>query len=291
MPGISASSAYLLAFGYTVLFALCVLAHELGHTAVSLLLRHPVRRVVIFLLGGVSEIEREPGPAARRVPDRGRRARSSRSCSPAAARLRLLRGADTHTMPGVLLLLLSWSNLVVVVFNILPGPAARRRTAAARRASGRCRKSRLTGTSVGAWAGRGVAVAVIAFSLVVGGIGGGVGIATASSAVVLGVYLWFGAGQSLELAEVLRPAAARRAGEAAAARPAGAVPTSRSPRRCAGCGTGSARGLVVVDATTVPRRSSTRRGSTRSPPDQRPWVPLRDGRPPARGRAGPADAG
>ena len=60
VPGISASSAYLLAFGYTVVFALCVLAHELGHTAVSLLLRHPVRRVVIFLLGGVSEIEREP---------------------------------------------------------------------------------------------------------------------------------------------------------------------------------------------------------------------------------------
>ena len=40
-PASSASSAYLLAFGYTVLFALCVLAHELGHTAVSLLLRHP----------------------------------------------------------------------------------------------------------------------------------------------------------------------------------------------------------------------------------------------------------
>ncbi|MEO9133384.1 MAG: site-2 protease family protein, partial [Jatrophihabitantaceae bacterium] len=60
VPTASASSAYLVASLYAVLFALCVLAHELGHTAVALLLHLPVRRVVIFLLGGVSEIERDP---------------------------------------------------------------------------------------------------------------------------------------------------------------------------------------------------------------------------------------
>src|SRR5580704_16213975 len=59
-PSISSGTAHLLAFAFAVLFALCVLAHELGHTAVSLALGLPVRRVVIFLLGGVSEIERDP---------------------------------------------------------------------------------------------------------------------------------------------------------------------------------------------------------------------------------------
>ena len=42
-----------------MLFAACVLAHELGHTAVALALRQPVRRVVIFFLGGVSELGRD----------------------------------------------------------------------------------------------------------------------------------------------------------------------------------------------------------------------------------------
>ncbi len=60
VPDVSASTSYLLAATFAVLFALCVLAHELGHTAVSLALGNPVRRVVIFLLGGVSEIERDP---------------------------------------------------------------------------------------------------------------------------------------------------------------------------------------------------------------------------------------
>ncbi len=53
VPHVSASAAYLLSFVFAVLFALCVLANELGHTAASLALGMPVRRVVIFLLGGV----------------------------------------------------------------------------------------------------------------------------------------------------------------------------------------------------------------------------------------------
>src|SRR5947209_4155309 len=60
LPSISGSTAYLLALTFAVLLAVCVLAHELGHTGTSLVLGLPVRRVVIFLLGGVSEIEHDP---------------------------------------------------------------------------------------------------------------------------------------------------------------------------------------------------------------------------------------
>ena len=42
VPGTSGSIQYLAALLYAVLFALCVLAHELGHTAVSLSLGNPV---------------------------------------------------------------------------------------------------------------------------------------------------------------------------------------------------------------------------------------------------------
>ncbi len=119
VPGISASSAYLLAFAYTVLFALCVLAHELGHTAVSLLLHRPVRRVVIFLLGGVSEIEREPD----RPRDEFLIAAAGPLISVVLTGLAALGYLVTphDSMLGVLLLLLTWANGVVVVFNVLPG--------------------------------------------------------------------------------------------------------------------------------------------------------------------------
>src|SRR5262249_61224158 len=58
--GLSSGGTYLVAFGIAVLLALSLLAHELGHVAMCLALGIRVRRVVIFLLGGVSEIEGEP---------------------------------------------------------------------------------------------------------------------------------------------------------------------------------------------------------------------------------------
>ena len=53
MDVITPGCAYLVAIGFSIMLALSLLAHELGHTAVSIALGMPVRRVVIFLLGGV----------------------------------------------------------------------------------------------------------------------------------------------------------------------------------------------------------------------------------------------
>src|SRR5664279_5046033 len=117
VPDISSSSAYLLAFAYAVLFALCVLAHELGHTAVGLALGLPVRRVVIFLLGGVSEIERDP--------ERPRDEFLVAAAGPAVSLLLAAAAAGAYqlvapaTMPSVLIALVLWSNLVVALFNLL----------------------------------------------------------------------------------------------------------------------------------------------------------------------------
>src|SRR5213079_3320473 len=46
VDNISPAGAYAVAFGFAVLLALSLLAHELGHTAVSLAFGMPVRRVV-----------------------------------------------------------------------------------------------------------------------------------------------------------------------------------------------------------------------------------------------------
>ena len=272
VPGISASSAYLVAFGFAALFALCVLAHELGHTAVSLLLGNPVRRVVIFLLGGISEIERDA--------DRPRDELLVSLAGPAVSVL-LTGGCylgylavAPHSMPGVMLLLLFWSNLVVAAFNLLPGlplDGGRVFRAIVWAAS----KSRLTGTRVGAWSGRVVAVAVALSGLVLdrgsgafdGGIGAGI------LGVALAAYLWFGAGQTLRVAEVMErvPAVSMER----LLRPGLMVPwdvsVAEALRRA---WSGNARGLVVVDAAQEPRAIVDEAQISAIPPERRPWTSL-----------------
>jgi Zn-dependent protease len=119
--GVSSSTAYLAAFAYAVVFALCVLAHELGHTVVSVALGKPVRRIVIFFLGGVSEIEREPD----RPRDEFLIAVAGPLTSGVLSGIALIGALtlDRHSLVGVLCALLFWGNLIVAVFNLLPGLA------------------------------------------------------------------------------------------------------------------------------------------------------------------------
>ena len=270
VDGISASSAYLLAFGYTVLFALCVLAHELGHTAVSLALHYPVKRVVIFLLGGVSEIETEP----ERPRDEFLIAAAGPFVSLVLTGAAVLGYLVTphDSMLGVLLLLLAWANGVVVVFNTLPGlPLDGGRLL--RSAIWAVSKSRLTGTVVGAWAGRALAVVVFAASLI--GNRTGFGVFYGLVGAMLAVYLWAAAGQSLKHAQVLAKVPTLEL--EALLRPGLLVPADLSIdaalRRLWDSRT---RGLVIVDAFDKPAAIVDEARVNTIAPDRRPWVPLRE---------------
>jgi Zn-dependent protease len=268
VPGVSSSSAHLVAFAYAVLFALCVLAHELGHTAVSLLLGRAVTRIVIFLLGGVSEIEQEP--------DRPRDEFLISAAGPLVSGV--ITGAtgliylalDAHTMAGVLVFLLFWGNLVVVVFNLLPGlPLDGGRLL--RAVVWAVARSRLTGTRAGAWAGRAVAVGVLVLSLLVNR--GTLGFTAGLVMVLLAAYLWYGAGQSLKVAEIME-----RLPEVdmeALLRPGLLVPPDLSiAEALRRMWQGSARGLVVVDSGDRPAAIVDEARVNAVAPDQRPWVQL-----------------
>lgn len=268
VPGVSSSSAYLVAFVYAVLFALCVLAHEVGHTAVSLLLGKPVKRIVIFLLGGVSEIEREP--------DRPRDEFLIAAAGPFVSAL--ITGGlalgylalDHQSMLGVLVLLLFWGNLIVVAFNLLPGlPLDGGRLL--RSAVWAVARSRLAGTRAGAWAGRIVAVGVLVLSPVLnqGALGFSAGIIT----VMLAVYLWFGAGQSLKLAEVMDRLP--RVDLESLLRPGLLVsPDLSIAEALRRMWQGSARGLVLIDARDQPAAIVEEARVNAVEPDRRAWVQL-----------------
>jgi Zn-dependent protease len=270
VDGISASSAYLLAFGYTVLFALCVLAHELGHTGVSLLLRYPVKRVVIFLLGGVSEIEKEP----ERPRDELLIALAGPLVSvvlTAAAGFGYVI-APHDSMLRVLLLLLAWANGIVVVFNILPGlPLDGGRVL--RSVIWAISKSRLTGTVVGAWVGRGLAVVVFVASLL--GNSNRKDVFYGLVGAVLAFYLWAAAGQSLKHAQVLAKLPTLELERLL--RPGLLVPPDLSiDAALRRLWQGSARGLVIVDAYDRPAAIVDEARVNTIAADQRPWVPLRE---------------
>jgi Zn-dependent protease len=268
--GVSSSTAYLLAAGYAVVFAFCVLAHELGHTGVALLRHLPVRRVVIFLLGGISEIEKDP--------DRPRDEFLVALAGPlvSIALTAIFAGAflavPEHSTIGVTFALLFWSNLAVSIFNLLPGLPldGGRLLRAAVWAAG---ASRVTSTRVAAWTGRGVAVAVAVFGLIADrgtwGLSGGIfGLAIAA-------YLWFGAGQSLRVSEITE-----RAGHvdlATLLRPGlliePGVSVAEALRRA---WSGNARGLVVVDSSQRPQAIVDEALIGAVPPERRPWVSVVD---------------
>jgi len=269
VPGLSSSSAYLLAFAYAVAFALCVLAHEIGHTALSLALKRPVIRIVIFLLGGVSEIDNET--------DRPRDEFLIAAAGPAVSGIiTVATGLVSahlydHTIAGALFVLLFWSNLIVLVFNVLPGlPLDGGRVL--RSAVWAVSKSQLVGTRVGAWTGRAVAIAVVVLTLVVyrgpnSIVGGLVG-------VLLAAYLWVGAGQTLRAAEIMHRLP--RLNLDTLLRPGLLVPADLSiDAGLYRLQQGVARGLVLVDSSDRPSAIVDEARVRAVAPDQRPWVSLR----------------
>ncbi|MCW2497107.1 MAG: Zn-dependent protease-like protein [Jatrophihabitans sp.] len=265
---ISWSTAYLTAFAFTVLFALCVLAHELGHTAVSLALGSPVKRVVIFLLGGISEIEREPEQARDEL--------LVAAAGPAVSGLLTGLAAwgehalGTHTLPGVLATLLFWGNLSVLVFNLLPGlPLDGGRML--RAGIWGVAHSRLVGTRIGAWAGRALAVAMAALGIYLSG--GQNGFIVGFVFVFMAAYLWLGATAALRSAEVLDrvPSVALPS----LLRPGLMVPGDISVAEAlTRVWAGSARGLVLVDSSDRPTAIVTESLIGDVPPERRAWTPL-----------------
>lgn len=135
-PDWSRGLVWAVALGAAVLFFVSVLVHELSHALVAKAQGTPVRGITLFMLGGVAQIEKEPstparefvmavvGPLTSIVIGVVCTAVGSHLAGRAAtfADARGAEDAMRHVGPvGTLLLWLGPINLVLGVFNLVPG--------------------------------------------------------------------------------------------------------------------------------------------------------------------------
>ncbi|MEV4443634.1 site-2 protease family protein, partial [Streptomyces sp. NPDC049577] len=255
-----------------------VLVHELAHTIAALRFKLPVRRIQLQFFGGVSEIEKESETPGREFV--------LAFVGPLLSLL--LAGAfylgvlavEPGTVPGVLLAGLMVSNLLVAVFNLLPGlplDGGRMLRAVVWKLSG----NPMTGTVAAAWVGRALAVAVLVGLPILThlrkadesgpGFGGLDSLTDALLAAILAAIIWTGAGNSLRMARLREhlPGLSARTLTRRAVPVEAATPLSEALRRANEAG---ARALVVVDGQGSPAALVREAAIGGVPEHRRPWV-------------------
>ncbi|WP_419993579.1 site-2 protease family protein [Streptomyces boninensis] len=273
LPGIG-GVRYLVALFFAVAFYASVLVHELAHTIVALRYKLPVRRIQLQFFGGVSEIEKESETPGREF-----------WLAFAGPLLSLvlsgvfyggLQLVEPRTIPAVLLAGLMVSNLIVAVFNLLPGlplDGGRMLRAVIWKVTGKP----MTGTVAAAWVGRALALAVLIGLPLLTRSRGGDDISSADSitdallGAILAAIIWTGAGNSLRMARLRErlPDLRARVLTRRAAPVTSDTPLSEALRRANDAG---ARALVVVDGAGTPTGVVREAAIAEIPSHRRPWV-------------------
>ncbi|MDR6978855.1 Zn-dependent protease [Streptomyces sp. 3330] len=269
---------YLVSLFFAVAFYASVLIHELAHTIAALRFKLPVRRIQLQFFGGVSEIEKEAETPGREFwlafvgP--------LLSLVLAGVFYLALQPVEPGTVPGVLLAGLMISNLIVAIFNLLPGlplDGGRMLRAVVWKLTGKP----MNGTIAAAWVGRALAVSVlIGLPLLTqsGALGSSaedsVGMDTVTDALlaaILAAIIWTGAGNSLRMARLREhlPELRARTLTRRAVPVETHTPLSEALRRANDAG---ARALVVVDAHGEPLSLVREAAIVGVPEHRRPWV-------------------
>jgi Zn-dependent protease len=265
---ISRPLSYLVALAYAVLLYASVLLHEIGHSVVARCFGLPVRAITLHILGGVSEIETEPPTPGREF-----------LVAAAGPFLSLVLGAGGYAtlllvpLPDVAILLiqaLTLANLIVGVFNLLPGlplDGGRVVRAAVWKITGRQR----TASVAAAWAGRVVAVAVLVLGAALSVTGGGTRWLTVIWAALVASFIWVGAGEAIRVAKVRDriPLLNARSLARRAIQVPQSTPLAEAVRRAQEAGAGA---IVVVGHDDDPVGIVSETAVIATPEHRRPWV-------------------
>jgi Zn-dependent protease/CBS domain-containing protein len=263
---ISGNTRYVVAAAFVVLLYASVLVHELAHSLVARSYGLPVRRILLNPLGGISEIEREAPTPGREFAVAG--AGPALSLVLAAIGWGLAQAAP-YGVTGALIRQLVVANIIVGVFNLLPGlPLDGGRML--RAVIWKFTKRPTTATIAAAWVGRGLAVALLAIPFFSGGLAGG-DIVSTLWVLVIAAFMWTGATQSIKATrfrERLPALQARRLARKAISVSA-STPLAEAVRQADEAG---ARAIVVVDHDSKPIAIVNETAVMATPPQRRPWV-------------------
>ncbi|GAA2594221.1 hypothetical protein GCM10010435_86520 [Winogradskya consettensis] len=263
--GLGPVYAYAIGLGFVVCLMGSVLLHELGHALTARRYGIGVRGITLELLGGWTEMDRDaPSPRVEAL------------ISLAGPAVSLVLGAvatgaafalPERTVAGEIAFQLAASNVIVAIFNVLPGlPLDGGR--ALRAVVWAVIKDRNTATLVAAWAGRGIAL-LTAFAVIT--------LYRLEVLTLFGVIfillvtftLWQGAGQSIRLARMTRRFPLVEL--AALARPLYRVPSgmplAEAQRRAE-----SHQSLAVADAEGRVVALVDDAAMAAVPAERRPWV-------------------
>jgi Zn-dependent protease len=259
---------YLVAVAFVVLLYLSVLIHELSHSVVARAFRLPVRRILLYPLGGFSEIEQEPPTPGQEFLVSA--AGPAMSLALAAIGFGVYELFNPAGIPGVLLNRLIIANAIVGVFNLLPGlplDGGRLLRAGLWKATGKNAHS----TMLAAWAGRAIGVALVLTVLIFPdseiGLVNGYGIWL----VAVAAFMWMSAGQALRSSRVrerLPGLKARALARRAIPIPSN-LPLAEAIRRA---DLAQARALVVVDHDAKPIAIVNESAVIATPEQRRPWI-------------------
>lgn len=260
---------YVVAAAFVVLLWVSVLVHELSHSLVARGFGLPVRRILLYPLGGYSEIEQEP-------PTPGKEFLVSAagpvlSLALAAAGYGIIEVIHPHGLTGLVIQQLVWANLLVGIFNLLPGlPLDGGRML--RAGVWKLTHKPTTATVAAAWAGRVLAVLVLVLPPTLLALAGDqVQIFDVIWFGVIAAFMWTGATQSLRATRVrqrLPGLQARTLARRAIPIPA-TLPLAEAIRRADVAG---ARAVVIVDHDDKPIAIVNENAVVATPPQRRPWI-------------------
>ena len=257
---------YVVAAAFVVLLYASVLVHELSHSMVARGYGLPVRRILLYPLGGVSEIDQEPQTPIREF-----------LVSAAGPVLSLVLGAVGFGLmqafrggiPWSLARSLMVANVIVGLFNLLPGlplDGGRMLRAVVWKVTGKP----ATATISAAWAGRVLAVGLLVLPYFAGAWDGG-NIVSNVWLLFVAAFMWGGAGQAIRATrfrERLPAVQARRLARKAISVSAD-LPLAEAIRRA---DESRARAVVVVDHDDKPIAIVNETAVMATPPQRRPWV-------------------
>ncbi|WP_026818465.1 site-2 protease family protein [Arthrobacter castelli] len=190
IPGLG-WTAYLVAFSYALLLLLSVLVHELAHALSARVYHWPTAKIVLNLWGGHTQFENfSASPGKSLVVALAGPAANFLLAAGGLALMPLMQGS---LVAQLLADIFVWANFLVAVFNVLPGlplDGGRIVESAVWKATG----SQEKGTVAAGWAGRVIAVLMVAAVILVP-LSQGVnpGFQLVLITVLVAGFLWLGA--------------------------------------------------------------------------------------------------